>query len=97
MMTKQEHDCMPLMSEQTRLNIKGETFQSYEIIIRKLTQHTLNGLKPFLPSGSITAGDCCRKNDGAVLLRVMEKTLAKAYGIHSGLSFIDQVTIGVDP
>ena len=37
------------------------------------------------------------KNDGAVLLLVMEKTLAKAYGIHSGLSFIDQVTIGVDP
>src|SRR5699024_5654407 len=36
------------------------------------------------------------KNDGAVLLLVMEKSVAQAYGIQSGLSFIDQVTVGVD-
>lgn len=86
-----------ITQEITPLMIKGETFQQDESIKPKLTQQTLNRLKPLLPNGSITAGNCCMKNDGAVLLLVMEKTLAKAYGIHSGLSFIDQVTIGVDP
>src|SRR5699024_1524844 len=86
-----------ITQEITPLMIKGETFQQDESIKPKLTQQTLNRLKPLLPNGSITAGNCCMKNDGAVLLLVMEKTFAKAYGIHSGLSFIDQVTIGVDP
>ncbi|UXS60298.1 thiolase family protein [Staphylococcus ureilyticus] len=86
-----------ITQEITPLMIKGETFQQDESIKPKLMQQTLNRLKPLLPNGSITAGNCCMKNDGAVLLLVMEKTLAKAYGIHSGLSFIDQVTIGVDP
>lgn len=86
-----------ITQEITPLTIKGETFQQDESIKPKLTQQTLSRLKPLLPNGSITAGNCCMKNDGAVLLLVMEKSLAKAYGIQSGLSFIDQVTIGVDP
>ncbi len=86
-----------ITQEITPLTIKGEIFEQDESIKTKLTQQTLGRLKPLLPNGSITAGNCCMKNDGAVLLLVMEKSVAQAYGIQSGLSFIDQVTVGVDP
>ena len=66
-----------ITQEITPLMIKGETFQQDESIKPKLTQATLNRLKPLLPNGSITAGNCCMKNDGAVLLLVMEKHLLK--------------------
>ena len=86
-----------ITQEITPLTIKGEIFEQDESIKTQLTQQTLGRLKPLLPNGSITAGNCCMKNDGAVLLLVMEKSVAQAYGIQSGLSFIDQVTVGVDP
>src|SRR5699024_6142517 len=86
-----------ITQEITPLTIKGEIFEQDESIKTKLTQQTLGRLKPLLPNGSITAGNCCMKNDGAVLLLVMEKSVAQVYGIQSGLSFIDQVTVGVDP
>src|SRR5699024_11835457 len=66
-----------ITQEITPLMIKGETFQQDESIKPKLTQQTLNRLKPLLQNGSITAGNCCMKNDGAVLLLVMEKTITK--------------------
>ena len=37
------------------------------------------------------------KNDGAVLLLVMEKSVAESYGLHTGLAFVDHVSTGVDP
>ncbi|MGJ5714746.1 thiolase family protein [Staphylococcus equorum] len=77
--------------------VKGETFQRDESIKPKLTERTLNRLKPLLPEGTVTAGNCCMKNDGAVLLMIMEKETAKACGFNSGLAFNDGLTVGVDP
>ncbi|KRG09327.1 thiolase family protein [Staphylococcus sp. NAM3COL9] len=77
--------------------VKGETFQQDESIKPKLTERTLNRLKPLLPEGTVTAGNCCMKNDGAVLLMIIEKETAKAYGFTNGLAFTDGVTVGVDP
>lgn len=77
--------------------VKGETFQRDESIKPKLTERTLNRLKPLLPEGTVTAGNCCMKNDGAVLLMIMEKETAKACGFNSGLAFTDGLTVGVDP
>ena len=77
--------------------VKDETFQRDESIKPKLTERTLNRLKPLLPEGTVTAGNCCMKNDGAVLLMVMEKETAKACGFNSGLAFTDGLTVGVDP
>ncbi|MDG0842893.1 thiolase family protein [Staphylococcus equorum] len=77
--------------------VKGETFQQDESIKPKLTERTLNRLKPLIPEGTVTAGNCCMKNDGAALLMIMEKETAKAYGFTTGLAFTDGLTVGVDP
>lgn len=78
-------------------NVNGKVFNKDESIKPKLTQRTLSRLKPMLPNGTITVGNCCMKNDGAVLLMVMEKETAHDYGFKSGLDFIDSSTVGVDP
>ncbi|MCY1037243.1 acetyl-CoA C-acyltransferase [Staphylococcus nepalensis] len=77
--------------------IKGGIFQYDESIKSQLNQRVLSRLKPLLVNGTITAGNCCMKNDGAVLLLVMEKSVAESYGLHTGLAFVDHVSTGVDP
>lgn len=77
--------------------IKGGIFQYDESIKPQLNQRVLSRLKPLLVNGTITAGNCCMKNDGAVLLLVMEKSVAESYGLHTGLAFVDHVSTGVDP
>ena len=37
------------------------------------------------------------ENDGAVLLLIMEESLAKRLGFKEGLKFIESSTVGVDP
>src|SRR5699024_12550059 len=61
-----------ITQEITPLRIKGEIFEKDESIKTQLTQQTLGRLKPLLPNGSMTAGNCCMKYNGAVLLRVLE-------------------------
>ncbi|MBB4195435.1 acetyl-CoA C-acetyltransferase [Rhizobium aethiopicum] len=55
-------------------------------------------LKPvFLADGSVTAGNACPVNDGACLVLVMSRGLARSLGIEKGLAFIDSAAAGVDP
>src|SRR5699024_5434674 len=78
------------------IKVKGELFLQDESIKPKLTARTLSRLKHLLPEGTVTAGNCCMKNDGAVLLIIMEKEMARAYGFNTGLKFIDGHTVGVN-
>jgi len=58
----------------------------------------LANLRPvFLADGSVTAGNACPLNDGACLVLVMSRAMAKSLGIEKGLAFIDSAAAGVDP
>ncbi|OWV81280.1 acetyl-CoA acetyltransferase [Rhizobium sp. N122] len=58
----------------------------------------LANLKPaFLAEGSVTPGNACPVNDGACLLLVISRGMAKSLGIDRGLAFIDSAAAGVDP
>jgi acetyl-CoA C-acetyltransferase len=58
----------------------------------------LANLKPvFLADGSVTAGNACPLNDGACLVLVISRGMAKSLGIEKGLAFIDSAAAGVDP
>ncbi|NEJ73923.1 acetyl-CoA C-acyltransferase [Rhizobium phaseoli] len=58
----------------------------------------LANLRPvFLRDGSVTAGNACPVNDGACLVLVMSRGMAKSMGIDKGLAFIDSAAAGVDP
>lgn len=58
----------------------------------------LANLKPvFQADGSVTAGNACPVNDGACLVLVMSRGMARRLGIEKGLAFIDSAAAGVDP
>jgi len=58
----------------------------------------LANLRPvFLRDGSVTAGNACPLNDGACLVLVMSRGMAKSLGIGKGLALIDSAAAGVDP
>lgn len=58
----------------------------------------LANLRPvFLRDGSVTAGNACPVNDGACLVLIMSRGMAKSMGIDKGLAFIDSAAAGVDP
>lgn len=47
--------------------------------------------------GTVTAGNSCPLNDGASIIMVMSRRLARQCGITEGLVFIDGTSAGVDP
>lgn len=51
----------------------------------------------FSADGSVTAGNCCPLNDGASLVLVMSRRLARTCGFTRGLGFVDACSAGVDP
>ncbi|EJC83839.1 acetyl-CoA acetyltransferase [Rhizobium leguminosarum bv. trifolii WSM2297] len=58
----------------------------------------LANLRPvFLADGSVTAGNACPVNDGACLVLVISRGMARSLGIEKGLAFIDSAAAGVDP
>lgn len=58
----------------------------------------LANLRPvFLADGTVTAGNACPVNDGACLVLVMSRGMARRLGIEKGLAFIDSAAAGVDP
>ncbi|GGG98769.1 thiolase family protein [Staphylococcus pragensis] len=79
------------------LKVKGQWFEQDESIKSTLTEARLNRLRPLLAGGTVTAGNCCMKNDGAGLVIVMEKELAIEHGFTQGMLFKDGVTTGVAP
>ncbi|MBB2674210.1 UNVERIFIED_ORG: acetyl-CoA C-acetyltransferase [Rhizobium esperanzae] len=62
------------------------------------SMEALENLKPvFLAGGSVTAGNACPLNDGACLVLVISRGMARHLGIEKGLAFIDSAAAGVDP
>lgn len=90
-----QHDV--ISQEIIPLAVKGEHITLDESIKPKLTLKTLSRLRSLLPAGTVTVGNCCMKNDGAVLLLIMEAETAQRYGYTTGLRFVDGHTTGVDP
>lgn len=86
-----------VQQEIINLSAKGEIFNRDDSIKERLNVRTLSRLKPLLSEGTVTAGNCCMKNDGAVLLMIMDKKTALAHKFKKGLIFKDSITIGVEP
>ena len=61
-----------------------------------LSEH-LADLNHFLNEGTVTVGNSCKKNDGAVLLIVMEENRARQLGFTEGIKFVNSATVGVQP
>lgn len=58
----------------------------------------LSHLRPaFKADGTVTAGNTCPLNDGASLVLMMSRKLAKSLGYSTGLQFLDAASAGVDP
>lgn len=96
-LTQNSYDNGSISREILPIKIKGEWFERDESIKPRLTIQKLGRLKPLLKQGSITVGNSCMKNDGAVLVLVMEETFAKSLGYVEGLKFLESCTVGVDP
>ncbi|RIP36184.1 thiolase family protein [Staphylococcus gallinarum] len=86
-----------ISSEIIPLTIKGEQFDKDESIKPNLSERSLSRFKPLLEHGTVTVGNSCMKNDGAVLLIVMERELAKSFGFEQGLLFKGSKIKGVSP
>lgn len=86
-----------VQQEIINLSAKGEIFNRDDSIKERLNVRTLSRLKPLLSEGTVTAGNCCMKNDGAVLLMIMDKKTALVHKFKEGLIFKDSITIGVEP
>lgn len=79
------------------IKVKGAWFDRDESIKPRLTLEKLNRFIPLLNEGTVTVGNSCMKNDGAVLLLIMEESIAKRLGFKEGLKFIESSTVGVAP
>lgn len=93
----QHFDNGDICHEIVPLTVKGHYFDRDESIKPTLSEQRLARLRPLMPGGTVTAGNCCMKNDGAGLALVMDKTFAEELGITTGMVFKGAVTTGVDP
>ena len=96
-LTQGNYDNGNISREILPIKVKGVSFDRDESVKSRLTTEKLSRFKPLLIQGSITVGNSCMKNDGAVLILVMEEKLAKNLGFAKGLKFIESCTVGVDP
>ncbi|QGU88890.1 thiolase family protein [Erwinia sorbitola] len=80
------------------LSVKGHLVEKDECPRADTSLARLAALSPvFAADGTVTAGNCCPLNDGASLLLVMSRRLARASGFTEGLLFADACSAGVDP
>ncbi|ROR05120.1 thiolase family protein [Erwinia sp. JUb26] len=80
------------------LNVAGQEITQDECPRPTTSLARLTALPPaFAADGSVTAGNCCPLNDGASLLLVMSRRLARECGFVRGLRFVDACSAGVDP
>nr|WP_263313777.1 thiolase family protein [Mammaliicoccus sp. Marseille-Q6498] len=86
-----------LAKEILPLKVRNEIVDRDESIKPRLNLKTLSRFKPLIQDGTVTVGNSCMKNDGAVLLLVMSKEKAISLGYTEGLEFIDSVAKGVNP
>ncbi len=65
---------------------------------RETNIEALRGLKPvFKPDGVVTAGNSCPQNDGATIVIVTTKEIAKQRGWEPMLTYRGSAAVGVDP
>lgn len=80
------------------LSVAGQEVALDECPRPDTTLSRLAALSPaFSHDGSVTAGNCCPLNDGAALLLVMSRRMARASRFLRGLAFIDACSAGIDP
>ncbi|WP_323702813.1 thiolase family protein [Mammaliicoccus sp. Dog046] len=79
------------------IKVRNEWISNDESVKPRLNLNTLSRFKPLIKEGTVTVGNSCMKNDGAVLLLVMSKEKAISLGYQTGITFVDSVVKGVDP
>lgn len=79
------------------LKVQGEWMTQDEGIRPTIELRRLHRLKPLLPNGTVTVGNCCLKHDGAALVVVMSETKARKLGLTEGLVFKGYTIEGVPP
>lgn len=80
------------------VNARGHLVEDDECPRADTSLAKLSALSPvFASDGTVTAGNCCPLNDGASLLLVMSRRMARASGFTEGLLFADACSAGVDP
>lgn len=57
----------------------------------------LAGLVPLREGGTVTVGNACPLNDGAAVVVVTSRRMARAQGVTRALAFVDAAVAGVDP
>lgn len=87
---------MEIFQEILPITVKGEIFNTDESLKSHIPKDNFGRFKPVIKGGTVTAANSCMKNDGAVLLLIMEKDMAYELGFEHGLLFKDGVTVGVD-
>lgn len=86
-----------LLQEILPLKVRNETVDKDESIKPRLNLKTLSRLKSFIQNGTVSVGNSCMKNDGAVLLLIMSKEKAISLGYKEGLEFVNSAVSGVNP
>lgn len=80
------------------VSVKGQPVTEDECPRADTSLARLAALSPvFAADGTVTAGNCCPLNDGAALLLVMSRRMARTHGFTRGLLFADACSAGVDP
>ncbi|MBF7017803.1 thiolase family protein [Staphylococcus durrellii] len=95
--TIKAYDKQQITQEILPITVKGKSFAIDESVKPSLSYERIRRFKPLLANGSVSVANCCMKNDGAVLLLIMEAELAQTLGFKEGLQFIDSSIKGVDP
>lgn len=95
--TIQAYNKQLITQEILPMSVKGKMFSKDESLKETLSLERIKRFKPLLSEGTVSIANCCMKNDGAVLLLVMEAQLAQSLGFTEGLRFINSSTKGVDP
>lgn len=96
-LTEQYYQNKIIPQEVLPIQVKGQLFSKDESIKANLVPNKFRRFKPLVDGGTVTVANSCMKNDGAVLLLIMEQQLAQSLGFKNGLLFKDAVTVGVNP
>lgn len=79
------------------LKVQGSWMTHDESVRPDIKLSRLKRLKPLLPNGTVTVGNCCLKHDGAALVVVMSQEKARTLGLTKGLYFKGYAIEGVAP
>lgn len=97
MKASETHALLQFKQEIIPLKVQGEWMTQDEGLRPQIELKRLQRLKPLIPNGTVTVGNCCLKHDGAALVVVMSQGKAQSLGLTEGLLFKGYTVEGVPP